>query len=145
MLAVADAVEAAHRALVVHRDLKPSNVLVTATGEVKLLDFGIAKLLEQEDAAATHTGLRLLTPSYAAPEQFLGGAITTATDVYALGVLAYELLAGGRPFERTGASAAELVHTLASERLERPSQRLRRLAAEATPGERAELERRAGA
>ncbi len=143
VLAVADAVEAAHRALVVHRDLKPSNVLVTATGEVKLLDFGIAKLLEQEDAAATHTGLRLLTPSYAAPEQILGGAITTATDVFALGALSYELLAGGRPFERTGISAAELVHALAEERLERPSLRLRRLAAEATPGDRAELERRA--
>ena len=143
VLAVADAVEAAHRALVVHRDLKPSNVLVTATGEVKLLDFGIAKLLEQEDAAATHTGLRLLTPSYAAPEQILGGAITTATDVFALGALSYELLAGGRPFERTGVSAAELVHALAGERLERPSLRLRRLAAEAAPGDRAELERRA--
>ena len=142
MLAVADAVEAAHRALVVHRDLKPSNVLVTATGEVKLLDFGIAKLLEQEDSAATHTGLRLLTPSYAAPEQILGGAITTATDVFALGVLAYELLAGGRPFARTGTTPGELVQTLASERLERPSQRLRRLAAESTGAERAALERR---
>ena len=89
------AVEAAHRALIVHRDLKPSNVLVTREGRVKLLDFGIAKLLDA-DIDATHTEHRAMTPGYAAPEQFSGGAITTATDVYALGVLLGELTTGRR-------------------------------------------------
>jgi serine/threonine-protein kinase len=98
------AVEYAHRNLVVHRDLKPSNLLVTAEGEVKLLDFGIAKLLLDEDDAAlgavtprTRTGVRPMTPEYASPEQVLGDPITTASDVYQLGLLLYELLTGRRP------------------------------------------------
>ena len=102
------AVEYAHRNLVVHRDLKPSNILVTNDGRPKLLDFGIAKLLSRPDAEAeaatlTSAGVRLLTPDYAAPEQFRGGPITTATDVYGLGAVLYELLAGCPPF---GAGAA---------------------------------------
>jgi serine/threonine-protein kinase len=88
------AVEAAHRALIVHRDLKPGNVLVTVPGEVKLLDFGIAKLLDAEDE--TQTRLPAFTPAYAAPEQRNNGPITTATDVYALGVLLGELITGER-------------------------------------------------
>ena len=93
-LQVCRAVEAAHRALIVHRDLKPSNVLVTREGEVKLLDFGIAKPLEDEEE--TQTRVPTFTPAYAAPEQKHGGLITTATDVYALGVLLGELLTGER-------------------------------------------------
>ncbi|MEP7041592.1 MAG: serine/threonine-protein kinase [Dokdonella sp.] len=96
-VAVCRAVEAAHRALIVHRDLKPSNVLVTHDGDVKLLDFGIAKLLDAEaDEDVTHTQHHAMTPAYAAPEQFSHGAITTATDVYSLGVLLAELITGGR-------------------------------------------------
>jgi serine/threonine-protein kinase len=94
-LRVCRAVESAHRALIVHRDLKPSNVLVTPEGEMKLLDFGIAKLLDDAEDA-TRTRHQALTPAYAAPEQFTPGAITTATDVYALGVLLRELLVGER-------------------------------------------------
>ena len=97
---VCEAVSFAHQNLIVHRDLKPSNILVTAAGEAKLLDFGIAKLLESptEDAASlTHTGVRALTPEYAAPEQLRGGRVTTATDVFGLGVLLHELLTGQRP------------------------------------------------
>ena len=104
---VCDAVQHAHRALVVHRDLKPSNILVSTAGDVKLLDFGIAKLLEPEawgiEASETRAEMRALTPDYAAPEQREGGTITTATDVYALGVVLYELVAGVRPTRRRGA------------------------------------------
>ena len=103
---VCEAVDYAHTHLVVHRDIKPSNVLVDSGGRVKLLDFGIAKLLGQdEDAAeATRTGLRLLSPEYAAPEQVTGAPVTTATDVHALGVLLFELLTGERPYSVEGGS-----------------------------------------
>ncbi len=105
---VLDAVEHAHRRLVAHRDLKPSNILVTHDGEAKLLDFGIAKLLD-DDAADTRTELtraggRMLTPDYAAPEQLAGHPVTTAVDIYSLGVVLYELLTGSHPVGR-GASA----------------------------------------
>ncbi|MGA9342241.1 MAG: serine/threonine-protein kinase [Rhodanobacteraceae bacterium] len=97
-LRVCEAVQYAHQNLIVHRDLKPANIFVTPEGSPKLLDFGIAKVLATtDDAASTQTAARMLTPDYAAPEQFTGDPITTATDVYALGVVLYELLTGKRP------------------------------------------------
>ena len=97
-LDVQSAVAHAHANLIVHRDLKPSNVLVTSDGQVKLLDFSIAKLIEDDPLSRlTREGGSAMTPKYAAPEQISGGAITTATDVYALGVLLYELLSGQHP------------------------------------------------
>ena len=102
MAEVCDAVAHAHRHLVVHRDLKPSNVLVEADDDGAprpvLLDFGIARVLEGDGEALTQTGARMMTRPYAAPEQVAGEAVTTATDVWALGVLLYELLVGRRPF-----------------------------------------------
>jgi len=107
-LAIADAVQSAHRSLIVHRDLKPSNILVTNDGAVKLLDFGLAKLLEPtygvETAAFTATGRRWMTPEYAAPEQIRGMSITTLTDVYQLGAVLHDLLVGRPPFGTRDAS-----------------------------------------
>ena len=116
-LEVLAAVAHAHANLIVHRDIKPSNVLVGKDGHVRLLDFGIAKLVEPEAGGSeatelTREGGRALTPEYAAPEQVTGGAITTATDVYALGVLLYLLLSGQHPAAAAGRSTAEMVQAI---------------------------------
>jgi serine/threonine-protein kinase len=108
---VLDAVAHAHSHLVVHRDLKPSNILVGADGHVMLLDFGIAKLLEEgnEGVTVTAEGQRALTPQYAAPEQLQAGPVTTATDIYALGVLLYELMVGRHPTSAGTTSSSEML------------------------------------
>ena len=117
MLQVMAAVAHAHARLVVHRDLKPANILVSTDGSVKLLDFGIAKLLEGDSTlrtALTQLSGRALTLDYASPEQIRGEPLGTASDVYSMGVVAYEMLAGARPYRLTRATAAELEDAIAS-------------------------------
>jgi tetratricopeptide (TPR) repeat protein len=114
---VCSAVTYAHQHLVVHRDLKPSNILVTADGEPKLLDFGIAKLLTAEDELFTQTapGLRAMTPHYASPEQIKGEKITTPSDAYSLGVLLYELLSGEKPYRLKTGTNEELTRAISEQ------------------------------
>ncbi|HYM35155.1 MAG TPA: protein kinase, partial [Steroidobacteraceae bacterium] len=116
ILKVCDAVRYAHQNLTVHRDLKPANILIGNDGNPKLLDFGIAKLLDTSQLASelalTRMNDRVLTPEYASPEQILGNTVTTATDVYSLGVVLYELLTGLRPYKVSAASQLELERTI---------------------------------
>ena len=121
---VCDAVQYAHQHLVVHRDLKPGNILVTSGGDVKLLDFGIAKLVGPEqtgELSATLTMAPLMTPQYASPEQIKGDAISTLTDVYSLGVVLYELLTGHQPYHLLRVAMHEMARVISEEEPTRPS------------------------
>jgi tetratricopeptide (TPR) repeat protein/predicted Ser/Thr protein kinase len=124
---VAAAVSYAHRHLIVHRDLKPANIRVTPEGEPKLLDFGIARLLETPEQEQTVTLFTALTPSYASPEQIRGESMTTATDIYSLGVLLYELLCGSRPYQTKTSRFEEVARAVCEQAPERPSAAVRRL------------------
>lgn len=121
--AVCEAVQYAHGQAVIHRDLKPSNILVKTDGTVRLLDFGIAKQLESLDTPMnqTMTGLRLMTPAYAAPEQIRGDRVGVHTDVYSLGVILFELIAGQLPFDLTNLTPAEAATIITEHEAGRPS------------------------
>ncbi len=125
LLLVCSGVHYAHQHLIIHRDIKPGNILVTADGIPKLLDFGIAKIVDSGLSAgapdATLTGFRILTPRYASPEQIKGEAMTIATDVYSLGVVMYELLTGRSPYECLNGNTQELAREVCEKEPPRPS------------------------
>lgn len=123
---ILEAIKYAHENLVIHRDLKPSNILVTNAGNIKVLDFGISKFLQEDDRTymSTRSEERLLTPKYAAPEQIKQKNISTATDLYTLGLIFYELLAGVPPFKLDGLSYFEIEKTIVESTIEKPSKKV---------------------
>lgn len=121
---ICDAIQYAHSQLVIHRDLKPSNIMVSPDGQVKLLDFGIARILDDDPAGITREGHRVYTPEYASPEQAQGKSVGIATDIYSLGVLLYELLAGTRPLDLEELSPAARERRICEDRPKPPSQQV---------------------
>lgn len=128
-MSLCDAVEHAHRNLIIHRDIKPDNIIVNDDGELKLLDFGIAKIMQNDAAIKTHTQMHMMTPAYASPEQYLGRSVNVSSDVYSLGVVFYELLSGARPYETKHHSPIEYEKSLKNKAIDKPSQKVLKRAA----------------
>lgn len=130
---ICEAIQYAHSQLVIHRDLKPSNIMISPDGQVKLLDFGIARILDDDPTGITREGHRVYTPEYASPEQAQGKSVGIATDIYSLGVLLYELLAGTRPLDLEELSPAARERRICEDRPKPPSQQVQIPASDSHP------------